>query len=71
MLSSYVSFMYHYVSFKLFVALSKRIGFVASSSTYSNSWKSGTLVISVDITNVGNGYNSSTGIFRRRAEWSN
>ncbi|XP_052711382.1 uncharacterized protein LOC128185761 [Crassostrea angulata] len=43
--------------------VSKKIGFTASISSASSTWKSGTLVFPVVITNFGNGYNSRTGVF--------
>ncbi|XP_062596067.1 complement C1q tumor necrosis factor-related protein 3-like [Saccostrea cucullata] len=39
------------------------VGFSASVSSSSSSWNSGTLVFPTVITNEGNGYNPSTGIF--------
>lgn len=54
---------YKHISFKLLVDVSKRIGFTASVSSASSSWSSGTLVFPLIITNVGNGYNPSTGVF--------
>ncbi|XP_062596183.1 uncharacterized protein LOC134257611 [Saccostrea cucullata] len=42
---------------------SKKVGFSASVSSSSSSWNSGTLVFPSVITNAGNGYNPSTGIF--------
>lgn len=48
---------------KILVDISRRIGFTASVSTKDTSWNSGTLVFPVIITNVGNGYNRSTGLF--------
>ncbi|XP_062574643.1 uncharacterized protein LOC134236474 isoform X2 [Saccostrea cucullata] len=41
----------------------KRVGFSASVSSGSSSWNSGTLVFPSVITNEGNGYNPSNGIF--------
>ncbi|XP_048769665.2 uncharacterized protein LOC125675876, partial [Ostrea edulis] len=43
--------------------LSRKVAFTASVSSSSTSWNSGTLVFPVVITNVGNGYNPSNGIF--------
>ncbi|XP_065928373.1 uncharacterized protein [Magallana gigas] len=43
--------------------VSTRIGFTATVSSTSTSWNSGTLVFDVVNTNVGNGYNPSTGVF--------
>ncbi|XP_048769635.2 uncharacterized protein LOC125675853 [Ostrea edulis] len=43
--------------------LSRKVAFTASVSSSSGSWNSGTLVFPVVITNVGNGYNPSNGIF--------
>ncbi|XP_065928372.1 uncharacterized protein [Magallana gigas] len=43
--------------------VSKRIGFTATVSSASSTWNSGTLVFDVVVTNVGNGYNPSTGVF--------
>ncbi|XP_061176743.1 uncharacterized protein LOC133185495 [Saccostrea echinata] len=42
---------------------SKNVGFSASVTSGSSSWKSGTLVFPSVITNEGNGYNPSNGIF--------
>ena len=43
--------------------MSTRIGFTAGVTSSSSSWSSGTLVFPVVITNVGNGYNPSDGVF--------
>ncbi|XP_062590536.1 myosin-2 heavy chain, non muscle-like isoform X5 [Saccostrea cucullata] len=42
---------------------SKKVGFSASVSSSSSSWNSGTLVFPTVISNEGNGYNPSNGIF--------
>ena len=47
----------------VFVDASIRIGFTAGATSDSSSWNSGTLVFPKVITNVGNGYNPSDGIF--------
>jgi hypothetical protein len=41
----------------------KKVAFTAGVTSPSSSWNSGTLVFPVVITNVGNAYNPSTGIF--------
>lgn len=46
-----------------FVDISRRIGFTASVSNSSTSWNNGTLVFPEVITNVGNGYNETDGLF--------
>lgn len=46
-----------------YAGVSKKVGFTASASSSSSSWNSGTLVFPVVITNIGNGYNPSNGIF--------
>ncbi|XP_056014500.1 complement C1q tumor necrosis factor-related protein 3-like [Ostrea edulis] len=45
------------------VKMLKKVAFTASVPSTSPSWNTGTLVFSVVITNVGNGYNPSNGIF--------
>lgn len=49
--------------FNIILDVSKRIGFTATISSSNSSWNSGTLVFPVVVTNVGNGYNPSTGVF--------
>ena len=43
--------------------MSTKIGFTAGVTSESTSWNSGTLVFPTVITNVGNGYNPSDGVF--------
>ena len=47
----------------IFVDESTRIAFTAGVSSSSTTWNSGTLVFPNVITNVGNGYNPSDGVF--------
>ena len=47
----------------IFTDVSTKIGFTAGITTSSGSWNSGTLVFPKVITNVGNGYNPSDGVF--------
>ena len=47
----------------IFVDVSTRIGFTAGVTSISTTWNSGTLVFPNVITNVGNGYNPSDGVF--------
>lgn len=56
--------MQHYFTRALsFSDVSKAVGFTASSTSFETEWRSGTLVFPLVITNVGNGYNPSSGIF--------
>eukprot|EP00105_Crassostrea_gigas_P014360 XP_011430983.1 PREDICTED: uncharacterized protein LOC105330775 [Crassostrea gigas] len=43
--------------------VSRKVGFSASSNAYDINWSSGALVFPVVITNIGNGYNPSNGVF--------
>ena len=47
----------------MFVDVSKRIAFTAGVTSINYTWSSGTLVFPKVITNVGNGYNPTDGVF--------
>lgn len=46
-----------------FSDISMKVGFSASSNAYDINWSGGALVFDVVITNMGNGYNPSDGVF--------
>lgn len=46
----------------------EKVAFTAAVTSLSTTWNSGTLMFNVVITNVGNGYNPSTGVFTSPGE---